>query len=1235
MKTIVCLMMGIATLVAAGTDGEFLRNGSFDASDDGKAPSGWTIAADQKTVYREIAVLSADKVLEISRDHTTRTLWQPISGKTPKKLCFRFDATPLRYKVYLRYADADGKTAETVAQVHPGVRNAIYVPEGRDFTEFMFRIETDGRPCTVTLNNFSLKADDNPFALDLVPYGSIPKTEGELDRFVPRTFMSNPKAKYRVLVMLYQGMPIADLIAEDFAGQFGWTADAVTGKKARDPERVQTAFDRGEYVLLVQGDGVNILSQTNSPISRYVARGGTAVFFGTGAGRQFPKGAIWVNDPHRSNNDRMFDELAIFDVSPTDEKGVGIDVISECAFGKGRAAQVSFRRPSGFRHGLWPGVDDKEITPFTYAVQDRLGLSWMDYYPAVYAKLMMRLGGDWTPVPKPSDAELRKGLAAAGRHLVTTSAKDADGRETGWRTDGVDIAYDDLPRIEKVEVPERRFRESAGVGYSVTLSSALPDVRVEYAAIDAARRLIGRGFVPEKGRIAFAPGMLQLPAVTLKFRTVNAKSGHASKWTGVQCYVADEDAAAARMRYLTAGYLWIPLQYRHMFRDVFREIGVNTENCWIPAGYGAMADGFRWTDGWGGPIENEGYLITAMQEQGIHGHESYGDDPVKKHWKSGCMNEPKWRRALTDMIGRYADLAKDNPPYMYAICDEMTHASPWLGYHAKDCEPCRREPCLNGFYAAMRAKYGTIAALNAKWGTSFKDFETLMPALTGEVRGNGGRYASWVEFRQFMDDVMAEASTAVVGAFGAKGVDVAAGQPNWCYRTPVTGVDPAKIGAVRTGSQDYGPDKVVGAFRRPGAPMLSWVGYFDYSRIGTVVWQSLINGGTGLMLYATFQTCNEWQEGYLTEYGRISENAKRLGAVLRPLAGGVGDLLNAAKPRAPEAVILDSQASMYVAWLEDVNKEFFDWNERSKGAETFGPYLNWFRANEQWEKTLHTLRVQFTYASEADLAAKLASAKVLVLPETYAISEKARGTIREFAARGGLVAYDRAAGLFDETGDRTAKALRESLAGYDLGDGIADVNDADFLGRTRAAFAAVGLKPVYDIVRTADGKPANGLALDVREPSEGSWILALAGRAQDDGIAVKHGRSRFKEVATDLVLRLKAPQYVRDLNTGHDYGKVAEVRWNAADGYKAFRFDPVPTGRAQVKVSGEMKPGATLTVDVGGPRATVYHLRVYDRAGAEQIAYRRNSPLTKDWTVPLGIPLNAANLPWRVTVEAK
>lgn len=1227
-------------LAVGSARAEYLTNGSFDASDDGTAPSGWTMAKDQKTVYREAAVLSADKVLEISRDHTTRTLWQPISGKAPKKLCFRFDATPLRYKAFVKY---DG--GQVVTDVYPGTRNAIYMPEGKDLAEFCFRIETDGRPCTVTLNNFSLVPDDNPFALDLVPFGPKPKTEGALDRFVPKTFMTNPRVKYKVLLML-RSTPIADIIAEDFGGQFGWSVDVVSDKKARDPERVQSSFDRGEYVLLVQGDGVDVLSKTNSPISRYVARGGTAVFFGTGGMRGFSRGEIWVNAPG-GVRDPMFEELAMSDISPVDYKGAGISVVSERAFGKGKAAQVSFWRANSFRQGLWPCVDDDmDNAAATHDVQERLGFEWMDYYPAVYAKLVMRLNGDWSPVPKPSAAVLEKGLSSAGRHLVTTVARDGEGKATGWRTDGVDIAYDDLPVVDRVDIPERRFHAGKGVAYRVTLTSAMPGVHVECAAEDAAGRILRSGPVPPEGRIAFSPGMLQLPAVTLKFRSVNAKSGHVSDWRCVQCYVADEDVAAARMKYLTAGYLWIPPQYRHMFRSVFRELGVNTENCWIPGGYGAMADGFRWTDGWGGPISRKRYLLAPMQEQGIHGKENYGDDPVKKHWKNGCMNDPEWRAALTGMWGEYADLVRENPPYMYAICDEMTHAAPWLNHHAKDCEPCRRETCLGRFREKMLGKYGTIAALNAKWGTSFADFDSVVPALTGEVRGNGGRYASWVEFRQFMDDVMAGVSTAMVETFGGKGVDVAVGQPNFCYRTPVTGVDPAKMGDARTGSQDYGPDKSVGAFRRPGSPMLSWVGYFDYSQIGTVIWRSLVNGGTGLMLYATFQVSDAWQEGYLTEYGRISGNAKKLAAVLRPLVDGVGDLLNAAKPKAPEAVVLDSQASMYVAWLEDSCKEFFSWGDRNSPVDAFGPYLNWFRANEQWEKSLHTLRVQFTYASESDLAAKLASARVLVLPRTYALSKKARETISAFAARGGLVAYDVAAGLFDEVGDRTGPSFRDSLSGYDLGDGMADVNDAGFIERTRAAFARAGVRPGYDIVRAVDGAPANGLAVDVRElPDAKAWLgmrtlrgskaIVLAGRAQDDGISVKHGRKRFKEVETDLVLRLDSAQFVRDLVTGRDYGKVSQVRWSAAEGYKAFRLDPVPMSAPRVKVSGEMAPGSTLKVSAKGPLTTVYHLRVFDRTGEEQWAYRRNSPLTQDWTADVGIPLNATNLPWRVAVEPR
>ena len=103
------------------------------------------------------------------------------------------------------------------------------------------------------------------------------------------------------------------------------------------------------------------------------------------------------------------------------------------------------------KSGFYDDIIDEHLFAFTAPGKDE---NYVFRTTGAGAKLMMRLKGDWTPVPKPADAELRKGLVAAGRHLVTTSARDATGRETGWRTDGVDIAYDDLPRIEKVEVPE-------------------------------------------------------------------------------------------------------------------------------------------------------------------------------------------------------------------------------------------------------------------------------------------------------------------------------------------------------------------------------------------------------------------------------------------------------------------------------------------------------------------------------------------------------------------------------------------------------------------------------------------------------------------------------------------------------------------------------------------------------------------------------------------------------------
>ena len=58
-------------------------------------------------------------------------------------------------------------------------------------------------------------------------------------------------------------------------------------------------------------------------------------------------------------------------------------------------------------------------------------------------------------------------------------------------------------------------------------------------------------------------------------------------------------------------------------------------------------------------------VLRALQEQGIWGGKAYGNDPVKKHWRSGCLSDPKWKPAAVRSFQRYAGLCRENPPVGY------------------------------------------------------------------------------------------------------------------------------------------------------------------------------------------------------------------------------------------------------------------------------------------------------------------------------------------------------------------------------------------------------------------------------------------------------------------------------------------------------------------------------------------------------------------------------------------
>ena len=672
----------------------------------------------------------------------------------------------------------------------------------------------------------------------------------------------------------------------------------------------------------------------------------------------------------------------------------------------------------------------------------------------------------------------------------------------------------------------------------------------------------------------------------------------------------------SKLRFVAAGYLWTAIPYRAAFYPVMRQIGLNCINCWAPGAYDAAKHGWPWTDGWGGIMENEGVVGAALQEQGIWGRACYGNDPVKKHWRSGCLSDPKWKDAAYRGFRHYAECCRANPPFAYALTDEMTLSAPWMNYHAKDTEPCRMPHCMARFRAAMREKFRTISALNERWGTSFASFDDIKPALTPEMRearrAGNRNYARWLEFRLFMDDVFAGASDAVVAAIDEENPDIATGQPNWTWMTPMAGIDPSKIVPGRTGGQDYGPSHLVRSFRRKGTPIVSWFGYGNYSNTAMKLWGKLNMGATGVMMYNPVKLRASMGEGFLSTGGQLTEDGKTLRDALRPIVGGCGDLVNFSE-RAPMPVtVLYSQAGMGISWLESDDRLQFDWEVRKREEGSF--YMDWFRSQEQWEKILGTLRLGFDYTTEAGLERRLRDAKALVLPETWTLSEGSRRVIRAFRERGGLVIGDVHSGVFYEDG---VPAPADFTGELDLClRSRPRVKDRQTVEKLREAFASRSLKADYEIVQTAEGDVATGITCgDFRVP--GGRMLIFTGTAVDGDNVMTGTRPRATQPDTDLELRLDSPAYLSDMvRQTAATEKTAVFRWNPRERPCALFISGERPAAPEVSCA-----DGVWTARAATPR--VLHRAVYDADGREIYRYRANSPLTDEWRFRLDLPAGA------------
>jgi hypothetical protein len=268
-----------------------------------------------------------------------------------------------------------------------------------------------------------------------------------------------------------------------------------------------------------------------------------------------------------------------------------------------------------------------------------------------------------------------------------------------------------------------------------------------------------------------------------------------------------------------------------------------------------------------------------------------------------------------------------------------------------------------------------------------------------------------------------------------------------------------------------------------------------------------------------------WDESHAlaTADGRLGPWGREAAAEFAALRGRLGDLLLAAKRPTDPIAILYSPASFRVRWLLDRAAEGGDWAARGADAE--------YQDNPQSHAIagfLHILGVRgwrpeiFSPARLAAGGLRAGGFRVLILPETVALSNAEIAAIGDFTAAGGVVIADTAPGLFDAHGKRRAAPMRGGVTM------LFDPTREEADERLTRAFAAAGLAPPLGLA-TATGTWPDDVAV-TRLMADGQPIFALQ---RDFSTAPR----------TPLRLTLTLPRACRvmDLRAGRDLGVLRAV----------------------------------------------------------------------------------------------
>jgi hypothetical protein len=596
------------------------------------------------------------------------------------------------------------------------------------------------------------------------------------------------------------------------------------------------------------------------------------------------------------------------------------------------------------------------------------------------------------------------------------------------------------------------------------------------------------------------------------------------------------------------------------------------------------------------------------------------------------LADDAWLDSLRNSVRQGMQRFKPFRPLAYYLADESS-----LTAYGDPFDLSWSAATLTKFRAWLKTQYADLAALNAEWESHFPNWDAVMPLATAEAQAKGN-YAGWMDHRTFMEEVFAHA------------IDVAA--------KTVREEDPGGLASI-SGTQVPGPSNAVNWYRldhivdylqpysdgdqddlhRSVRPDLILTGFTGYERHGKVLrhelWHRLFHGHIGASLFWHYTALNP--DLTLTEQGRdLAETINEF------RNEGLALLLRGAARENCGIAIHYSLLSVRGQWITDGHIQP---HELSNGNAT-SAHLKRFHSNRHaWLQTLQDLGYQFDFVTTEQIeGGKLDGYRVLVLPDSIALSDGETEAIRNFVVRGGLLLSDVETGLMDGHARWQAAGRLDDVLGVQrlqVKSAASDLPPAKFPVATQNSSIELEVSPGNPAMRTTTGRPAAaaGDALFLIDHSYGAgrsvtlnfwmadYLRARQTGAQDSRLAMlsdylaaaevkpvadvrradgnpvrcsevtafRKGPLRFIAILPEpdcadtgeVTLNLDAPQYIYDLRAHRALGHVARVRGRLKAGEPLlYALMAEPLGRLSIEpappsaIPLQAKPGETVKFTV-------------------------------------------------------